>query len=86
MTSQSDNIVLHRKIYDKLLNWKKQSNGETAIMIDGARRVGKSYLAEQFAKAEYKSRIIIDFGNAPQDILELFVNDSSNLDLFFPIQ
>lgn len=83
MKNKSEDIVLRRKIYDVLLNWKKQSNGETAIMIDGARRVGKSYLVELFAKEEYKSYIIIDFGNAPQDILDLFVNDSSNLDLFF---
>jgi len=53
------------------------------LMIDGARRVGKSFLCEQFAKNEYKSYIIIDFGNAPKDILDLFLNDSSNLDLFF---
>ena len=52
-------------------------------MIDGARRVGKSFLVEKFAKAEYKSYIIIDFGNAPKSVLDLFVNDSSNLDLFF---
>ncbi|MCL2813587.1 MAG: ATP-binding protein, partial [Oscillospiraceae bacterium] len=54
-----------------------------ALMIDGARRVGKSFLCEQFAKNEYKSHIIIDFGNAPKDILGLFQNDSSDLDLFF---
>ena len=83
MKNTKGEIVLRRKLYDTLLNWKKQSNGETAIMIDGARRVGKSYLVEQFAKAEYRSHIIIDFGNAPQDILDLFLNDSYNLDLFF---
>lgn len=83
MKNTKGEIVLRRKLYDTLLNWKKQSNGETAIMIDGARRVGKSYLVEQFAKAEYRSYIIIDFGNAPQDILDLFLNDSYNLDLFF---
>lgn len=74
---------LKRKLYDRLLEWKKTSNGETAVMIDGARRVGKSYLCEQFAANEYKSHITIDFGNAPKDILDLFSNDSSNLDLFF---
>ncbi|MCM1049198.1 MAG: AAA family ATPase [Clostridiales bacterium] len=83
MKNKNGDIVLRRKIYDKLLNWKKQSKGETAIMLDGARRVGKSYLVGRFAQAEYKSCIIIDFGNAPQDILDLFVNDSYNLDLFF---
>ena len=75
--------MLKRKIYDQLVYWKNSSNGATALLIDGARRVGKSYIAEEFAKQEYKSHIIIDFGNAPQDILDLFVNDSSDLDLFF---
>ena len=75
--------MLRRKIYDALLAWKKKSNGQTALLIDGARRVGKSFIVEQFAKQEYKSYIIIDFGNAPQDIVELFENESSDLDLFF---
>ena len=82
-TMKNEKIILKRKIYNNLLEWKVRSNGETAIMIDGARRVGKSFLVENFAKAEYKSNIIIDFGNAPKDVLDLFVNDSSNLDLFF---
>jgi len=75
--------TLKRKIYGDLLAWKKRSGGATALMIDGARRVGKSFLCEQFAKKEYKSHIIVDFGNAPKDILDMFENDSSNLDLFF---
>lgn len=75
--------MLKRKIYNDLLEWKKNSNGATAIMIDGARRVGKSYIAEKFAQAEYKSYILIDFGMAPKDILDLFIHDSSDLDLFF---
>lgn len=75
--------MLKRKIYDHLLSWKRNSNGNTALLIDGARRVGKSYIAEVFARQEYKSFIIIDFGNAPKDILELFLNESSDLDLFF---
>lgn len=75
--------MLRRKIYDKLLDWKRKSNGQTALLIDGARRVGKSYIVEQFARQEYKSYILIDFGNAPQDILDLFVHESSDLDLFF---
>ena len=75
--------MLKRKIYDKLVDWKRQSDGTTALLIDGARRVGKSYIAEEFAKHEYKSYILIDFGKAPQDVLDLFVHDSSNLDLFF---
>lgn len=75
--------MLKRKIYDKLLSWKHNSNGKTALLIDGARRVGKSYIAELFAKQEYKSHIIIDFGNAPKEIIDLFENESSDLDLFF---
>ena len=75
--------MLRRKIYDALLGWKQKSSGKTALLIDGARRVGKSYIAELFAKQEYRSHIIIDFGNAPRDILDLFENDSADLDLFF---
>lgn len=75
--------MLKRKIYDALLKWKQKSDGKAALLIDGARRVGKSYIAELFARQEYKSHIIIDFGNAPRDILDLFENDSADLDLFF---
>ena len=75
--------MLKRKIYDKLVEWKRISNGSTAVLIDGARRVGKSYIAEEFAKNEYKSYILIDFGSVSRDILDLFIYDSSNLDLFF---
>lgn len=75
--------MLKRKIYAKMLSWKEKSQGKTALLIDGARRVGKSYIVKHFAEQEYKSHIIIDFGNAPQDILDLFTYDSSDLDLFF---
>lgn len=75
--------MLKRKIYDRLIEWKNKSQGTTALLIDGARRVGKSFITQKFAEKEYKSYIIIDFGNAPQDILDLFINDSANLDLFF---
>lgn len=75
--------MLKRKIYNKLVEWKNHSNGSTALLIDGARRVGKSYIAQEFASKEYKSHIIIDFGIAPQDVLDLFIHDSANLDLFF---
>lgn len=76
-------MELKRKIYNRLIEWKNNSNGETAILIDGARRVGKSHIAEQFAKENYKSYIIIDFGNTAKEILDLFENESSDLDLFF---
>ena len=52
-------------------------------MIDGARRVGKSFIVEKFAREEYKSHVIIDFGNAPQGVLDIFENDSADLDMFF---
>ena len=60
-----------------------KSGGQTALLIDGAHRVGKSFIVELFVKQEYKSHIIIDFGNEPQDILDLFINESADLDLFF---
>ncbi len=75
--------MLKRKIYDRLVEWKNKSQGKTALLIDGARRVGKSYIVGQFAEKEYRSSILIDFGNAPKDILDMFLNDSSDLDLFF---
>lgn len=74
--------MLKRKIYDELLEWKQKSNGKTAVMIDGARRVGKSFIVEKFAREEYKSHVIIDFGNAPQGVLDIFENDSADLDMF----
>lgn len=76
-------VMLKRKIYDELLEWKQKSNGKTAVMIDGARRVGKSFIVEKFAREEYKSHVIIDFGNAPQGVLDIFENDSADLDMFF---
>jgi uncharacterized protein len=75
--------MLKRKIYSDLVSWKNKSKGTSALMIDGARRVGKSFIAEEFAENEYKSYILIDFGKAPKDILNLFENESSDLDLFF---
>ncbi len=75
--------MLRRKIYDELVNWKNNSNGATAMMIDGARRVGKSFMAETFAKAEYKSYILIDFGQVSNEVLDLFENECYDLDLFF---
>ena len=75
--------MLKSKIYHELVAWKTKSNGTTAMMIDGARRVGKSYIVEAFAKTQYKSYILIDFGNTPQDVLDIFANDSAALDMFF---
>lgn len=60
---------MRRKIYDSLLKWKHEKDGTTALMIEGARRVGKSYIAEEFARNEYDSYILIDFSKAPGRIL-----------------
>jgi len=76
-------MVFHRKTYQKLLDWKKRSNGSTVILLNGARRVGKSFLCEQFGKNEYKSMILIDFGNVSNEVKDIFENDSANLDMFF---
>ena len=52
---------MKRKIYQQLLDWKKKRNGEVALLVEGARRIGKSYIVEEFAKNEYESYILIDF-------------------------
>ena len=75
--------MLKRKIYDKLLEWKRKDSRECALLIDGARRVGKSYIVEAFAKAEYKSYVIIDFTNASKGIKDIFLKYMSDLDTFF---
>ena len=74
---------MKRNIYNELLKWKEEEKGRVAILIDGARRVGKSYIVKEFAKNEYKSFIFIDFNSAPKDIFALFDNYLSNLDSLF---
>lgn len=74
--------MFKRKIYEKIKEWKTESNGKTALLIEGARRVGKSTVVEEFAKTEYDSYILIDFSIAAPQIVELF-NDMSNLNFFF---
>lgn len=74
---------MRRKIYTELLKWKEEEAGRTALLIDGARRVGKSYIVENFAKQEYKSYIIIDFNRVNQEVTDLFENYLNDLDLFF---
>ena len=74
---------MRRKIYNKLLEWKQQRNGETALLIEGARRVGKSYIVEEFARKEYRSYILIDFNVAGDDIRGLFDNYLADLDVLF---
>ena len=68
-----------------MLEWKRLDNGSSALLIEGARRVGKSYIAERFAKNEYKSYILIDFAKAPQTIHSLFETEGENLDNLFAV-
>ena len=63
---------MKRKIYDKLLEWKHVSNGKTAVMLDGARRVGKSYIAEEFARNEYEAYLLIDFAKVSAKVKRYF--------------
>ena len=63
---------MKRKIYQQLLDWKRNRRGEVAILIEGARRIGKSYIVEQFAREEYESYLLIDFGRANKSVIELF--------------
>ena len=74
---------MRRKIYDVLLNWKQEYAGQTALLLEGARRVGKSYIVQEFAKKEYKSYILIDFNKAPAEIKSLFDNYLHDLDTLF---
>lgn len=74
--------IFKRKLYNKLLEWKHNRQGKTAILIEGARRVGKSTLAKQFAENEYESYVMIDFSIVREDVLELF-DHISDLDYFF---
>ena len=74
--------IFERKIYQQMLQWKEENQGKTALLIEGARRIGKSTIAEQFAKQEYKSYILIDFNKATATIKSLF-NDLMDLDYIF---
>ena len=74
--------MFKRKIYGKMQEWKNDSNGETALLIEGARRIGKSTVVEEFAKNEYESYILIDFSKASKKTKELF-EDVSDLNFLF---
>lgn len=74
--------MIGRKIYGKMLEWKDTVHGTKALLIEGARRIGKSTVAEEFGKKEYKSYVIIDFNKASRKIIECF-DDITNLDIFF---
>ncbi len=74
---------MKRKLYLELMDWKENDAGRTALLIDGARRVGKSYIAEEFAKTEYKSYILVDFNRTGSDVRDLFLHYLDDLDTFF---
>ena len=75
--------MMKRKIYNEMHLWKQNAQGKSALMIDGARRIGKSYIVEEFAKNEYKSYILVDFNNADDNLIEIFDKYLRNLDVFF---
>ncbi len=74
---------MKRKIYRQLLDWKNNRKGEVALLIEGARRIGKSYIVEEFAKNEYSSYILIDFNKASTKVKRWFVDYMEDLDTFF---
>lgn len=75
-------MLIQRKIYNKIVDWKNKTNGTKALLIEGARRIGKSTIAEQIGKNEYKSYILIDFNKASAKVKAAF-DDFNNLDIFF---
>ncbi len=77
-------MIFKRKLYDKLLVWKQQTAGTKALLIEGARRIGKSTLVEEFAKNEYRSYLMIDFNKVSDSVISAFNNYMNDLDTFFP--
>lgn len=75
-------MIFKRKVYPRLLKWKQNYADQYAVLLEGARRVGKSTIAEHFARNEYRSYILIDFSKDADNILQCF-NDIGNLDVFF---
>lgn len=76
-------MIYKRKIYSQFLDWKNKSQGKTALLIEGARRIGKSTIVEEFAKNEYESYILIDFNNISKNVLDIFENYVNDLDTFY---
>ena len=74
--------IFKRKIYQRLLDWKRSEDGRTAVLVEGARRVGKSTVVELFAKQEYESYILIDFNKAGKESIALW-DDLSDLNMIF---
>ena len=75
--------MFQRKLYESLRRWKEESNGSTALMVEGARRVGKSTLVEEFARNEYRSYVMIDWQKAPWAVRESFLRNMDDLDALF---
>ncbi|MGN1245677.1 MAG: ATP-binding protein [Muribaculaceae bacterium] len=71
---------MKRKVYNQLLEWKRNRRGKVAVLIEGARRIGKSYIAEAFGRAEYKSYLLIDFGRVGKGVKELFEHYLDDID------
>lgn len=76
-------MTFKRKIYDKLFKWKELSAGTSAILLEGARRIGKSTIVEQFASNEYDDFLILDFARESEDVKNNFVQNMDDLDTFF---
>ena len=76
-------MVFKRKVYDKLLEWKKLSAGASAVLLEGARRIGKSTIVEEFAKNEYDDYMILDFARENKDVRNNFIENMDDLDSFF---
>ena len=75
-------MILKRKIYKKLLEWKKECQGKKALLIEGARRIGKSTICEEFGKSEYKSFLLIDFAKKDKEVemyFERYLNDNEGM-------
>lgn len=79
-------MIFQRKMYEKLLEWMWESDGRSALLIEGARRIGKSTIVEEFAKKEYESCILIDFAVASRSVRELFEDVSDLNHLFLRLQ
>ena len=79
----NENIIFKRKIYEKMLDWKEKNMGSTSLLIEGARRVGKSTIVEEFGKNEYKSYIIINFSKASKQVISLFEEETDDFDYLF---
>lgn len=76
-------MVFKRKVYDKLLEWKELSAGTSAVLLEGARRIGKSTIVEEFAKREYDDYMILDFAKENKDIKNNFIENIDDMDTFF---